>query len=839
MCAFTLTKRVSASSPGFLRGCIACLLFLAAWQPAAVFAQQEATNGNGAGTIEIIRASEAEYVTISEGDEGIFILRGGIIVRSGKAFLRAETVKINTKTGEIFGEGKVSFEAEESRLSGEKFYYDNKHNAGVVYSSKASADPFFLSGSVIKQIESNRYIARDAFFTTCNEKYPHYYFKARKLWLYKNNEIAALSAVYYVGQTPVFYWPLILQSEAGTGIITQYGNNISKGHFLQNTWNFSNPLANNSSWQPQHGKLMFDWYEKAGYLFGTGLRRDGDALKYNFDTAISNFKARRTTTDSTGTTVVTNQVLQPDGSYGETQTFWYKVKADLKTNLRRSSQDDSVTSAYVRFEHYKHRNFELEFGERYEPDLTLNAVYRPRFSQNNLQTNLLNWETGISHTNKDTQVSLRAIRQLAWYQASVDADSKYAPVYDLTPELMFTNRMYLARGGEGVFKGIMNRIQLNTQFSRYYRDITSTPVKAFLRNDGFDQVSFYFSFFPWLNFIPSAGLGVQYSYTDQNDILLQREMARQSYGYLFTNDTLRVGYPFLYAQGVYVRRYSFLDRGDDLTFYHDRAHAITSSVISDLNPYALISVSATRDLRPYPNALTERERWSDLIARTQADYDFTRGFTANLYGLNQRKYNHFNGIGVLDSAAYSIQFDTMNTNDFQFYYRLGGYKLPLMRELTLFKITSTYRHNFINVAESNLRLGFETDILLHDYWRFRFALNALADNFERYQSTNPARVPFFDDLLQSLNPFDPNARNNRVLNMESFFASIEHDLHKWLLRVTFASQRRTIYTGSFLRDRTSFLEQTIYLSFTLKDLGGAGLPYTEVYRYNPTDRGNQ
>jgi hypothetical protein len=801
-----------------------------------LYAQQQAAKGNG-GALEIIRASEAEYVTVGEGDEGIFILRGGIIVRSGKAFLRAETVKINTKTGEIFGEGKVSFEAQGSRLTGEKFYYDNKHDAGVVYSSNATAAPFYLSGSVIKQIESNKYIARDVFFTTCNEKNPHYYFIARKLWLYNNNEFAALSAIYYVGKTPVFYWPLMLQTNTGTGIVTQYGTNPSRGQFLQNTLNFSMPSAAGSSWRPQTGKLMFDWYQKSGFMFGALLRRDTDDLKYNFDTAIANFKARSKETDSNGDVFFTNQVLQPDGTYGKTEYFWYKIKADLKGNLHKSSKDDSVTSAYVKFEHYKHRNFELEFGGRWEPDLTLSAVYRPRFSQQNLLTNSLNWETGIAHTNKNTQISLRALRQLVWYQMPNDSDSKYAPVYDLTPELTVSHRNYLLRGTEGFFKGAMNLIQLNTQYSRYYRDIDSKPVKEYLKNDGYDQISFYFSFFPWLNLIPSVGAGIQYIYSDLEDSLLQRELSRQSYGYIFTHDTLRIGYPFLYAQGIYTQRYSFADKGPDLTFGHNRAQAVTASVVSDLNPYALLSVSATRDMREYPNVIVERERWSNLLAHMQADYDFIRGFTVNLYGLGQRKFNHFNGIGFLDTAAYSIQYDTMNTNDFQFYYRLGGYKLPLVRELMQFKVTSTYRHNFLNIAESNLRLGFETDILLHDYWRLSLALNAIADQFERYQTNNPAHVPFFDDLAKSLNPFDATARQNRILNIESFFASIEHDLHKWLLRLTFASQRRTVYTGTYLRDRTSFLEQTVYVSFTLKDIAGFGLPYTEVYRDNPTDAG--
>jgi hypothetical protein len=93
--------------------------------PARAQAQQ---NGNGA--IEIIRASEAEYVTVGEGDEGIFILRGGIIVRSGMAYLRAETVKINTRTGEIFGEGKVSFEAGREPAVGRKILFRQQAQRG-------------------------------------------------------------------------------------------------------------------------------------------------------------------------------------------------------------------------------------------------------------------------------------------------------------------------------------------------------------------------------------------------------------------------------------------------------------------------------------------------------------------------------------------------------------------------------------------------------------------------------------------------------------------------------------------------------------------------------------
>lgn len=789
-------------------------------------------------SVEIVRASEAEYVTVGEGNEGVFILRGGIIVRSGQSILRAETVKINTKTGEIFGEGKVSFEAEGRRLTGGKFYYDNKHRAGVVYDSKAVAKPFFLEGSVIKQVESERYIARDAFFTSCDEKYPHYYFKAKKLWLYKNNEIAAMSAIYYVGQTPVFYWPLLLQSKTGTGIISQYGNNVTKGNFLQNTYNFSNPFATDSYWQPDSGKLMFDWYEKTGYLLGTRLNRTSRDLQYNFETSIANFKARRTMNDANGATVVTNQVLQPDGTYGPTEYFWYKIRADAKGVLHRSAKDDTVTSAFVKFEHNKHRNFDLEFGQRYEPDLTLSAIYKPRFAQSTLQTNLLNWETGITHTSKNTQISLRAQRQLLWYFASPETNSRYSPVYDLTPEFKLSHRTYFARGTDGPFKGIMNRVSLESRYSRYYRDIEQTPVKAYLYNDAFDQVNFYFTFAPWLNLIPSGGVGLLYNYTDQTDALLRREMARQTYAYLFTHNTLRVGYPFLYAQGLYLRRYSVFDQGEDLTFHHDRAHSVTASLVSDLNPYATLSVNATRDLRTYPNPLKEQEKWSDATLRAQVDYDIIRGFTSNLYGLNQRKYNHFNAVGFLNNSAYSIQYDTMNTNDFQFYYKLGGFKLPLFNELTLLKLTATYRHNFINVAESNLRMGIETDIRLHDYWRIQLALNSIADQFERYQTQNPTHAPFFDDLVKSLNPFDPT-RSNRILNMESFFASIEHDVHKWVLRLTFSSKRRTIYTGSYMRDRVSFLEQTVYLSFTLKDLGGAGLPYTEVYRYNPMDTGVQ
>ncbi|MCS6972157.1 MAG: hypothetical protein NZL89_03955 [Leptospiraceae bacterium] len=786
--------------------------------------------------LEILRASEAEYVTVGEGDEGIFILRGGIIVRSGKSLLRAETVKINTRTAEVFGEGKVVFESETSRLSGDKFYYDARHNSGVVYSAQAAAKPFYLAGSVVKQVAANRYVARDAFFTTCNEKFPHYYFKAKKLWLYRNSELAALSAIFYVGQTPVFYWPLLIKSDLGTGVITQYGNNLTRGHFLQNTWYFSIPPAQDSALLPQRGKLLLDWYQKVGYLLGTQLRRESADLQYNLDVAIANFRARRTTTNNSGETVITNQVLQPDGSYGPTEYFWYRVRADARGNFHRSRRDDSMTSGFVRFEYYKHRNFELEFGERYEPDLTINAIYRPRFTQNTMQTNLLSWQTGISHASRDTQLALRVERQFAWYQASPETDSRYAPIYDLTPELFFSHRIFLLQKPAGPLKGITNNSEGRLQYTRFYRDLQTVLVKDFLRSEANNQTSFYFAFFPWLNVIPGAGVGMLYSHTTLDDPLLRREMARQSYAHIFTHNLMRIGYPFLYAQAVYHRRYAFAERGPDLTFYRERLHYATFSLNSDLNPYAQLSVAATRDLRPYPNALQEHERWSDLTMRLQADYDFLRGFTANLYGLAERRYNHFNGLGCVNVAAYSLQFRTMNTNDFQFYYRLGGYRLPLLRELTLFKLTTNYRHNFINIAESNLRLGVEANILFHDYWRFRIALNSLADQFERYRTNAPAFVPFTEDFLRSLNPFD-STRSRRILNLENLFASIEHDLHRWLLRINFMVSRRTIYTGSYMRDRTSFLEQTIAISFTLKDIDGFGLPHTEVYRYNPTDAG--
>lgn len=789
--------------------------------------------------VELVRASEAEYITFEEGKEGVLIFRGGILLRTGTGTLQAETVKINPHSGEIYGEGNITLNDGNQLVQGDRFIYDNSTGQGVIYRISTRVEPVYYMGDTLKQVSPDTYLVSMAFFTTCDLENPHYHFKARKVWMYTDNQIVALHVLYYVGNTPVFYWPMLFETDIGTGIITQYGHNDLKGHFLQNTYYYGITSDRDSLYIPNNGKLMFDWYQKGGVFFGTRFIKESDFINYDLDIGIADYKQRDIIYDynDDGSELVTNLVKRADGSYGTVHEFWWKAKADISATFDRSNRYDSQSSLFLRFENYNDKRFNEEFGRRFEPETTLGAIKYGRNFTTGTGVHNLTWQVMYSENWNNNHFSLEMSRQLAWYERSDEEQSKYLPVYDLAPKLRFSKNIQLLDASGSYFAGGWLNLQTGGSINRYYSD--GEEVKTLFNGDGMAQFSVFFPLLRWVTLTPSAGYGFFHQFARQADATLEEETSRASYQYIFTRDTLRIGYPELYTQAIYTYRQGFDEKKVDPTFGHQRAHGVNLSVISDLNPVAHFSVTASRDLRRYPYELLEQERWSPLHARAQIDYDFVHGFSGNYYGLRQRRKNHFLGVGMQNDYVYLIRFLRDATNDLNIYYRMGGYKLFMFKELLELKTGFNWHHDYGNLKQSGILFSWEIDILLHDYWRLLMGANSRADRLEIYESSHAAYVPFLEDLGNSLNPFDFNARQNASINLESFHAVVEHYLHRWIMRFSYHAARRSIAFGRQLKDRMTYYEQTFYFSMNLRDFQGFGIPKTELFRYNPTDTGVQ
>lgn len=784
--------------------------------------------------IELVRASEAEYISIQESDEGVMILKGGIILKMKNRIINAETIKINPQSGEIFGTGGVTLQDEEQTVTGERFYFDNHTGRGIVYNAKAAFKARYFWGDSFKRIDSETVIAKNVYFTSCVAKPEHYGFRVKKLWIYSDNQMLALHIFYEVGGVPVFYLPAIFQNELSTGIITQYGYNRSKGHFLQNTYYLGILSDKSNAWVPNKGKLMFDWYQRGGEFLGTRLWKESANLNYDLELSLARYRQIQGINDPGGLTF-TNYVTQPDGSRKLQSEAWWKIKADVQATWNKSHEYDSRSSLSVKFEHYSHPNFDAEFGSRFEPKNFFEAISRFRFFQQSIIHPFLNWEAAYTEDWQDNHFSLQVIRQMAWYSAATGNSSSYKPVYAMMPNLRFSKRKMLFDPYGSWFSGGWAEIKLGGNISRQYSN--GDEIRTVFSGDGLGSLIFFIN--PWrlISLQPVFGYGVNEQFARQSDATQKRENDRNSYQFLFTRQTLTLGNGQLFAKAIYHYEYAIQQAFIDPTFGAQRGHSIDLSLNTDIQPYINAHLQTKRDLRKLPYALPETWRWTPLVFSMNADYDFMHGFQSGIYGLENIKYRNFMGIGFSNSYAYLIQFERSGYNNANLYYQLGGYRLYLLRELTHFRVGVNWHQNFINERDSEIRLNWEVNILLHPFWRLIAGGASRAERMERYNPGHPQYTNFFQDIARSVNLFDPTDRSGRVFNLQNFYTHLEHNLHRWLLRVSYTIGSRTVFYGPQLRNRISFFEQTFYVSFTLQDLGGFGIPRTELFRSSPVDSG--
>lgn len=791
------------------------------------FQWSEDANQRGS-TVELIRAAEGEYISLLESEEGVFIMSGGVILRIPGQEIRADSVKINPATGEVYASGGVTVDDGVQVVEGTEFIYDSRLKQGVLYGAKSNYEPIYLLGESFDILSEDVFRARAAFFSTCAADNPHYYFKASKLYLTEDQQFVAINAIYYVGHVPLFYLPVLFQTDFGTGINTSYGNNSSQGHFLQNTY-FMGTLNVLDNKVFDRAKLMADFYQYSGLFAGAHLIRDGEFFNYDIEIGLADYKKR--TTLSNGLT--SNQILQTDGTRKVEKETWHRAKVQTEVKWNSSFQQDWHSGIYLQLESSSHPNFEDEFLRRLEaPAGTIDALTRNTPILAGTGNRNLNWKFIYNDDWGNNHLNVTVSRTLAFYEFS--DNSRFLPTYALEPSLSYSRRDQIL-SPSGYFGGLWNDISFSGKFERYYS--SGDNSKNLMTNSVQNNLTMFFPFTSWLSLQPVVGYGAQNQYAAKSDTATEAEALRQSFQFLFYSNSLKAGVPELHSIIGHRVKYVFEEGTPDPTFGNIPDHLVDFKLRSDWESLGFTEAYTARDMREYPYVFPERFRWSNLVLKTGLYYDFIRGFDANNFGIRKRKYYHFSTISLDNKLQYLVNYDKWGTNQLSIGYQFGGIKVPLIKSISEIKTSLEWYHDYIDVRQNKLFFNWSGEFWLHRYWFLSIGSRSSADEMERYRSGSANYVSLWQDLLNGLNFFDSASQKNTVFNLQSFYAELEHDLHRWTFKIGFSADRRTILYGSQLRDRASYYEKTVYFSFYLNDFPGFGIDRNELYRFNPADSG--
>lgn len=802
----------------------------------------------------IENATEGEFMQVDRNRSGVLILRGRVKIRLSSGLLEADSITVDSSRKEIYAEGGITYQDGPIEASGERFIYDIQLQRGVLYKAKGDAKTAFFVGEKIKKIDQSRFMLEMGYFTACNAETPHYSFQAKRIIVNANRSIIATNLWFRVGKMDLLWLPLFYTTNLGSGWVLQAGRNNSQGTFLQANYQWSDPLANLNLLSPIGRRVKLDYYEKTGQSVGLEFWKQSPWLNYRLDTGYANYKRNEVTTaygtrfrnGGIGNTVVTNQVdkgdlcvkygkkclitvqellsqqnpgLVPDPirEYGEINEPWWKL--NLIANAKKNNpQKDGTRNIQIKAEYYNNPSYEYEFGYRYQPSNTLQAIYTRRSQRQPFFKQNTEWKFDYSEARGDLSVNLFAQR-LNNYNILAPSDrSDFFPIFDEVPRVSIRNSSEIAQ--LPYFNTpVYWDINLMTSIRRYYGaptreqlpfplppDFTSyedpwgkykanllrteyftngeTGLKTTLYYGSYVSLSpgLYYGAYKRTAERPDAS--AEYS---QADLALDRSLKRDSYQYLRNNHILRIGVPALLFTTTYRRVQSTGAELPDETLQQtsdmfsppgsqDRVHETEFKLSSNSLEYLEFSLATIRDMRqfaadyqPHP---TNAERWYFTIFRVNGYYDFLEGFKNSRVSLLEKRRSFFSGIFYNNDFVYHTPKKEPLYNSLTLGYQMGGFRMPLIRKFNRFEIGASWYHFYKGNYMDNYRIYMQTDFQFTRYTGLEIEVDSRVTQPWRYTEYVGTQSYF-------RNGIDTYAISNAYLNSTNPVyqpTSIERDL---------------------------------------------------------------
>jgi len=205
------------------------------------------TLGDGRGTVDF--SANRELVDY-EGGEGLFqladrriILRRDARLVYGSIDLKAQDIRLETSTRELYATGTPLLVDGSEKIAGRDMAYDFGNRTGAVKNGVTSMDGYFYVGRHIKRFGDGDLKIRGGKMTSCDLDRPHYHFWADRMKIKMDDKVVAKPIVLKVGEVPLFALPFFfksLQSGRRSGILFptfDFGWSSRTGRYIRN-WGY-------------------------------------------------------------------------------------------------------------------------------------------------------------------------------------------------------------------------------------------------------------------------------------------------------------------------------------------------------------------------------------------------------------------------------------------------------------------------------------------------------------------------------------------------------------------------------------------------------------------------
>jgi LPS-assembly protein len=216
-------------------------------------------------------AGEAPIVITADGQNtyvgDIATADDNVVVKYKEDTIFADHVIYDRSTKVVIANGNVRIFSESRVYRGDSITYNLETKAMESSAFLGEEYPKLLSAKQVTTPGINHYRLTNASLTTSNRETPSFHMQASTVEYRPNDEVVLKNVLLYVGDVPVFYFPIFVQSLTDTRPAYQFevGAGGQFGAFLENKYNW---VADNQL----RGTTEFDIREKRGYAGGVDFQ---------------------------------------------------------------------------------------------------------------------------------------------------------------------------------------------------------------------------------------------------------------------------------------------------------------------------------------------------------------------------------------------------------------------------------------------------------------------------------------------------------------------------------------------------------------------------------------
>ncbi len=338
--------------------------------PAPSISTTPPTSSAGEAPVTITADGRNTYVgQIASADDNVVVrYRDDVIFADHVVFDRSTRIIIATGNARIFSKNRfyrgdsITYNLDTKAITSTKF-------SNVEY-------PKFIAGDKISTPGFNHYRLTNATFTTNNRQNPSFHFEASTVEYRPNDEVVLKNVVLYIGEVPVFYFPIFVQSLTDSRPTYQFeaGDSGRFGAFMYNKYNW---VAGDK----MRGDVEFDLREKRGYAGGVDVQYYPSA---NSDILLKTYYAQDNLYSSTNHNVanaVSRGDLSDSNVYdGVSQDNRYRIA--YEHHLQFGSDFSSIADLSLWSDPWITRDyFSNEYQQENQPPNFINlSEYNPNFT---------------------------------------------------------------------------------------------------------------------------------------------------------------------------------------------------------------------------------------------------------------------------------------------------------------------------------------------------------------------------------------------------------------------------------------------------------------------------